>query len=112
NSIYTELLSLVIAALMAGTLIWIGAKMILNQGEVPQFKSIAQNTIVAFILIIGMPFLMSWLQDGVRIVWGEPTIVTEEVGSVDNEVVIERLSIKPLKNNFVDLFIPFQSFEN
>ena len=68
ESIYTSLLSLVIAAVMAGTLLWISIKMIFNYGQVPQLKTLGANLVVAIILITGMPFLMAWLQEGVEII--------------------------------------------
>lgn len=92
HSIYTSMLSGLIAVLMAATLSWIGLKAVINQGEVPKFKHVAQNMVVAIILIVGTPHLMIWLQEGVDIIWG--------VGDSSNSTEI---SLATVQQNVTDL---------
>lgn len=107
ESIYTSLLSLVIAAVMAGTLLWISIKMIFNYGQVPQLKTLGANLVVAIILITGMPFLMAWLQEGVEIIWGT-NISSSEEGEGDNSVDFLDTSTQVVKDNVVDLYYPLE----
>lgn len=107
ESIYTSLLSLVIAAVMAGTLLWISIKMIFNYGQVPQLKTLGANLVVAIILITGMPFLMAWLQEGVEIIWGTNISSSEEVED-DNSVDFLDTSTQVIKDNVVDLYYPLE----
>lgn len=120
HSIYTSIISLLISALMAGTLVWIGVKILLNQGQVPQFKNVLQNTIVSGILIIGMPFLMDTLQEGVEIIYDVSTVnykdtLPEDIlqpDKTENFQTKGKLSTTILDDNFYDLYISFQKSED
>lgn len=117
HSIYTKLLSNLVATLMAGTLSWIGVKMLLNNGEVPQLKSVVLNSFISIILIVGMPFMMSSLQDGVEYVWGVKSdtsqVIPDDQLQPDKEdkstqaLFAERVSLQPIQENLIDLYIPF-----
>lgn len=98
HSMYTRMLSGLVAVLMAATLVWIGYKMIINQGEVPQMKSVLQNTVVVIILILGMPNLMGWLQEGVTIIWGVETDETIEDNSSST------IALTTIQQNVTDLY--------
>lgn len=101
HSIYTSLISTLVGVLMAGTLVWIGTKIIINQGQVPQMKLVTQNLIVSFFLILGLPFFMGWMQEAVEIVW-------DSANTVENE----QLTNTVINNHFYDLYLPLNSSQN
>lgn len=62
NSLASAVINDLVVALMVLTIVFIGIKMIIGK-EPPQFKNILVNIVVSGLLIVGLPSLMSTMQD-------------------------------------------------
>ncbi|MCY3067614.1 MULTISPECIES: pLS20_p028 family conjugation system transmembrane protein [Aerococcus] len=96
SNIYTQLISGVSVALLVATLSYIGIKNVL--GAEIKYDSVVKNMVIVVVLIVGMPSLMGWMNQGAGYIW--EAMMSGESQKVDS------LSTSVIQENTYDLYIP------
>ncbi|RAV79496.1 pLS20_p028 family conjugation system transmembrane protein [Aerococcus mictus] len=96
SNIYTQLISGVSVALLVATLSYIGIKNVL--GVEIKYDSVVKNMVIVVVLIVGMPSLMAWMNEGAGYIW--------DAMMQGEDQKVESLSTSVIQENTYDLYIP------